>query len=221
MIRLVVFDCDGTLVDSQHLIVEAMTGAFRRHEIPPPPADAIRHVVGLSLGEAVSVLAPGLAFDECLRIAETYKLSFGALRRERPDLIEPMFHGARETLIDLARRGCLLAIATGKSRRGVATVLGHHGLDRLFVSVQTADDHPSKPHPAMLERAMDETGSRAGETILVGDTTYDVAMAVAAGVRPIGVAWGYHPVEALRHAGAKVILDRFDQVLDLVGQEGA
>jgi phosphoglycolate phosphatase len=219
MIRLVVFDCDGTLVDSQHLIVETMTGAFRSHGLPPPPADAIRHVVGLSLGEAVAALAPGLPFDECLEVAETYRQSFRALRRERPDLIEPMFEGARATLIELDRRGHLLGMATGKSRRGVAAVLGHHGLDGLFASVQTADDHPSKPHPAMLEQAMAETGSRPDETILVGDTTYDVAMAVAAGVRPVGVAWGYHPEDALRHAGAKDLLGRFDEVLDLVAKE--
>jgi phosphoglycolate phosphatase len=219
MIRLVVFDCDGTLVDSQHLIVEAMTGAFRHHDLPPPPADAVRHVVGLSLGEAVAALAPGLMFDACLQVAETYKQSFRALRRERPDLVEPTFDGVRETLLELDRRGHLLGIATGKSRRGVAAVLGHHGLDRLFASVQTADDHPSKPHPAMLEQAMAEAGSRPDETILVGDTTYDVGMAVAAGVRPVGVAWGYHPADALQHAGAEEILGRFDEVLDLVARE--
>ena len=216
--RLIVFDCDGTLVDSQHLIVEAMSRAFLGHGLTPPPADAVRQVVGLSLAEAVAGLAPALSFDRCAAIAESYKEAFRALRRDRPDLIEPMFDGARGVLVELDRRGHLLAIATGKSRRGLAAVLAHHEIDRLFVSLQTADHHPSKPHPAMLDQAMAETGSRPDETIFVGDTTFDVAMALAAGVRPIGVAWGYHPVLALRHAGAEHILERFEEVLELVNE---
>lgn len=218
---LIVFDCDGTLVDSQHLIVAAMARAFRRHDLPVPPPDAVRYVVGLSLAQAVAALAPELARDECTLVAESYKETFAALRRERPGLIEPTFEGVPETLAELDRRGHLLGIATGKSRRGLAAVLGHHGLDHLFVSVQTADDHPSKPHPAMLDQAMAETDRLPSETMLIGDTTYDMAMAAAAGVRAVGVAWGYHPVDALRHAGAGVILDRFDAILDLVGERAS
>lgn len=215
MIRLVVFDCDGTLVDSQHLIVEAMSAAFQSHGLPAPPADAVRHVVGLSLVEAVAGIAPAAAPTECAAIATTYREAFQALR-QRPELTEPLYDGARETLAGLDARGHLLGLATGKSRRGVEAVLAHHGLRDLFVSIQTADLHPSKPHPAMLERAMVETGSRADETVLVGDTVYDMEMARAAGVRPIGVAWGYHPVEALEHAGATAVIERFDRLLPLV-----
>ena len=215
MSRLVVFDCDGTLVDSQHLIIEAMGVAFGEHgrEIPPP--DAIRHVVGLSLVEAVADLATEATIVECHAIALAYKDAFHELR-QRPEMIEPMFDGATQALVELDQRGYLLGMATGKSRRGADAVLAHHGLVELFVSVQTGDRHPSKPHPGMLEQVMSETGSRAAETILIGDTTFDMAMARAAGVRPIAVAWGYHPIDALRHAGAADVVHDFDQLLKMI-----
>ena len=215
MSRLVVFDCDGTLVDSQHLIVAAMAAAFRAHDLPPAPPDAVRHVVGLSLAEAVAGLLPDADLAECIAIAETYKQAFHELRR-RGELIEPLFDGAREVLHELDRRGHLLGVATGKSVRGVTAVLEHHGLAPLFASVQTADHHPSKPHPGMLEQVMRETGSWPEETILVGDTTYDMGMARAARARAVGVAWGYHPADALRHAGADVVLDTFTELVELV-----
>ena len=138
----------------------------------------------------------------------------------RRDLLfhEPLFEGVRETLHELARRGHLLAIATGKSDRGIASVLQHHELERLFVSLQTGDRHPSKPHPSMLEAAMRETGSMPDETAMVGDTSYDMQMARSAGVRPIGVAWGYHDVAALELAGAEIVIDRFAQLLELTAR---
>lgn len=215
MIRLIVFDCDGTLVDSQHLIVAAMEAAFHAHGMPPAPADAVRHVVGLSLAEAVAGLLPEASLPECIAIAETYKRAFDELRRSA-HLIEPLFAGAREVLHELDRRGHFLGVATGKSVRGVTAVLEHHGLAHLFVSVQTADHHPSKPHPGMLEQIMRDTGSRPEETVLVGDTTYDVAMARAARARVLGVAWGYHPADALRHAGADHVLETFPELLDVI-----
>lgn len=215
MTRLVVFDCDGTLVDSQHLIIEAMANAFGEHGLDVPPPDAIRHVVGLSLVEAVADLATYATIAECEAIAHSYRNAFHELRR-RPELIEPMFDGAKQALVELGRRAHLLGMATGKSKRGADAVLAHHGLTELFVSVQTGDRHPSKPHPGMLEQVMDETGSRPDETVLIGDTTFDMAMARAARVRPIGVAWGYHPIGALRHAGAAEVVHDFDQLLRML-----
>ena len=215
MTRLIVFDCDGTLVDSQHLIVDTMGTAFEEHGYPAPEAEAVRHVVGLSLHLAIAKLAPGLAEAECERLVEGYKRTFQAKRRQ-PDFHEPLFEGVRETLHALEQRGCLLAIATGKSDRGVASVLAQHTLANLFVSLQTADRHPSKPHPSMLEAAMSETGSAPHETVMVGDTSYDMEMARAAGVRAVGVEWGYHPVALLEQSGADLVIDRFDQLLGLV-----
>ncbi|MGH6912916.1 MAG: HAD-IA family hydrolase [Geminicoccales bacterium] len=211
------FDCDGTLVDSQHLIIDAMKVTFETHGLPPAPADAVRHIVGLSLGEAIAALAPGVAPADLALLVDRFKQTFQAMRRQ-PLFHEPLFEGARETLQALDRRGHVLGIATGKSDRGLASVLEHHALAGLFVSLQTADRHPSKPHPGMLEAAMRETGSEPHETWMVGDTSYDMLMAGAAGVRAIGVGWGYHPIATLEQAGADIIVDRFDRLLALVAE---
>jgi phosphoglycolate phosphatase len=214
MTRLIVFDCDGTLVDSQHLIIDAMRTTFTAHGLPPPADDAVRHIVGLSLAEAIAALLPGLGQADLAALVDGFRQAFQAMRRQAL-LHEPLFPGARATLQALERRGHLLAVATGKSDRGIATVLQHHALDHLFVNLQTADRHPSKPHPAMLEAALRETGSAPHETIMVGDTSYDMQMARAAGVRAIGVGWGYHAVAALELAGAETIVERFEQLLEL------
>lgn len=214
MARLIVLDCDGTLVDSQHVIVDAMSATFVGQGLMAPSAEAIRHVVGLSLAEAIARLVPGIGQDACALLVDGYKQSFQALRLEAA-FHEPLFEGVSETLRELARQGHLLAVATGKSDRGLVSVLATHGLADLFASLQTADRHPSKPHPAMIEAAMDETGATADETIMVGDTSYDIEMARAARVHAVGVSWGYHPVAMLEAAGAHTVIDRFEQLLAL------
>jgi phosphoglycolate phosphatase len=212
--RLIVLDCDGTLVDSQHVIVDAMSATFVGQGLAPPSAEAIRHVVGLSLAEAIARLVPGIRQDACALLVDGYKQSFQALRLEAA-FHEPLFEGVSETLRALAGQGHLLAVATGKSDRGLASVLATHGLADLFASLQTADRHPSKPHPGMIEAAMRETGATADETIMVGDTSYDIEMARAARVHAVGVSWGYHPVAMLEAAGADAVIDRFEQLLAL------
>jgi phosphoglycolate phosphatase len=144
----------------------------------------------------------------------TYRATWRLLRTR--GVLEPLFPRTREVLGMLDRNGHLLGVATGKSHSGLLEVLEHHRLTALFVSFQTADRHPSKPHPGMLEEAMRETGSAPAETLMVGDTSFDMEMARAAGARPIGVAWGYHPPEMLEAAGAELILEDFDQLLDCV-----
>jgi phosphoglycolate phosphatase len=213
--RLVVFDCDGTLVDSQHVIVAAMGEGFGRNGLAPPPAEAVRRVVGLSLLEAVARLHPDGDETRWQALADGYRAAWQTIRAAE-GVSEPLFEGARDVLDELDRRGHLLAVATGKSRPGLDMVLAHHDLTPLFVSLQTADRHPGKPHPGMLEGAMRETGSTPEETVMVGDTTFDVEMALAAGALPIGVAWGYHPRAALERAGAATILERFDDLLSLL-----
>lgn len=201
--KLVIFDCDGTLVDSQHAIVAAMTDAFLSEGIPPPVRDRIVGVVGLSLEFAIArLLNDEVDLAQVDRLAAAYKASF-AERRRRPDHAEPLYDGVRETLERLAARDDVaLGIATGKSRRGVDALLEREALGGLFSTIQTADTHPSKPHPSMIFAAMSDTLATPEATAMIGDTTYDIEMALGAGASAIGVAWGYHPEEALRQAGA-------------------
>ena len=213
--RLIVFDCDGTLVDSQATIVACMQAAFASEGLAAPASEAIRRIVGLSLVEAALALLaepdPALA----LRVAESYRAAFVA-HRARPGFDEPLFPGTRELLDALLARELLLGVATGKAMRGLRLVLERHGLERCFVTLQTADLHPSKPHPAMIHAAMEETGARPFETMVVGDTSFDVLMAIAAGAVPVGVGWGNHPPEELRAAGAIRVLDRFADLHELL-----
>lgn len=219
MASLILFDCDGTLVDSQHVIIETMNRAFRaKNQAPPKPAQ-VRSIVGLSLEVAMGVLAPELDASDHQHLTDLYKEHFATLRLAE-DFNEPLFEGVVETLDKVKASGTLLGVATGKSLRGLRMVLEHHGIRDRFVTLQTADFHPSKPHPSMVETALKETGASPASTLLVGDTTFDMEMAVAAGVRPIGVSWGYHPVSTLKEAGAEIVLDRFEQVLDVLGDTG-
>ena len=181
MTRLIVFDCDGTLVDSQQLIVEAARQTLLAHGIEPLEASAVRAVIGLSLELALAQLVPDADERMLISLAATYRTTWRLLRTQ--GVLEPLFPRTREVLAALDRDGHLLAVATGKSRPGLLQVLDHHGLTALFVSFQTADRHPSKPHPSMLQEAMRETGSNSSETLMVGDTSFDMAMARAAGAR--------------------------------------
>ena len=210
-IRLAVFDCDGTLVDSQHSIVACMTAAFAAAGLAVPAAEAVRRVVGLPLAASVARLEPQLAESECARVAELYKQAFTDMRATAP-LDEPLFPGVRELLDALEAEGVLLGVATGKGRRGLRITLEHHGLLGRFVTLQTADDAPGKPHPEMLRRAMAETGADPAATAMIGDTTFDILMALNAGTAAIGVGWGYHPPAELRAAGAHEVVDAAHEV---------
>ena len=205
--RLVVFDVDGTLVDSQNHITHAMGFAFDQVGLTPLPKSQVLSIVGLSLPVAVAQLAPDVDADTQARIVAGYKESF---MRARLDSAAPLYPGAMECLDLLADRDdLLLAVATGKSRRGLDAMIAAHGLQGRFLSLQTADGHPSKPHPSMLHAALVETGTEAGRAVMVGDTSFDMEMARAAGLAGFGVSWGYHPAHALQDAGAIRILDDF------------
>ena len=212
-VRLAVFDCDGTLVDSAATIVTAMARAFEGSGLDWPGAAATRRIIGRSLAEAVGDLVPAAPPALRAQIAARYKATFQDLRAEgHPE--GPLFPGALEALAAIEARGWLLGIATGKSDRGLDLVLRHHGLHARFMTLQTADRHPSKPHPSMLHEAARTAG--ADRVAMIGDTAFDMGMAVAAGADPIGVAWGYHAVDELRAAGARVVAQAYAELPDLL-----
>ena len=191
------------------------SGIRRRRSLPPPDRHAVRRIVGLSLPQAVRALAPSASAPQRDTAVEAYKSAFRATR-ESGALEEPLFEGIAELIAELADSGWSLAVATGKSDRGLAACLAGHGIERRFVSLQTADRHPSKPHPAMLEAALAEAGAAPHEAVMIGDTSFDMAMARAAGVRAIGVAWGYHTDAELREAGAEAVATDTAELKDLL-----
>lgn len=210
-LRLVVFDVDGTLIDSQDSIHGAMASAFAALDAPLPPRHEVLAVVGLSLDHAMARLLPGTGPERIAEAVARYREAFLESRtRNGAEAGSPLYPGAREALDALhARDEVLLGVATGKARRGLDHATRAHGLDRFFVTRQTADRHPSKPHPAMLMAALAETGAEAGQAVMVGDTTYDIEMGRAAGFRTIAVGWGYHGPDALREAGADRLIEDF------------
>lgn len=211
---LIIFDCDGTLVDSQHMIVAAMNRAFDIAGLEAPAPQRVRGVIGLSLEGAIARLLEEPLRHRAAEISEVYKAAFRELRGRR-EIEEPLYPGVRETIVALAADpGTVLGIATGKSRRGVDAVLEREGLARHFLSIQTADEHPSKPDPSMILKAMSETGRETHETMMIGDTSFDMEMARNATVMGVGVAWGYHPGDALVEAGAHTVLHDSSEMLE-------
>ena len=208
--NLIIFDCDGTIVDSQSGIVLSMEHAFKTLKLVAPTRAATLAVVGLSLPEAFSVLAPEQDYETRFELAERYKSAFRDMDQD-PSEHEVLFPGARDIISGLAKRDdMVLGIATGKSQRGVDRLLAREGWQKHFTTIQTADDHPSKPHPSMIQRAMTETGVDKACTVMIGDTTYDIDMARAAGSHAIGVTWGYHSRDELDEAGAHIIIDTYE-----------
>lgn len=203
-LRLALFDCDGTLVDGQAGVIHAMEAAFSGAGLPLPQRHLIRRAVGLSLPQAIRLLAPELPEELRKELDRAYRDAFRAAR-ESGALVEPLYDGIAELVTTLSDAGWLLGVATGKSRRGLDHCLAMHGLTTHFCTLQTADNHPSKPHPSMVETALAESGADRDATVMIGDTQYDMVMAVNAGVRAIGVDWGYHTAEELRDAGADAI----------------
>lgn len=216
--KLVLFDCDGTLVDSQHHIVSAMHRAFAANGLTLPEADSVRRTVGLPLEVAIERLLLPLGSLALAPVVEAYKVAAVAQRLE-PDHEEPLFPGLVPALDRLEAAGFLFGVATGKARRGLNFTLSTHNLTDRFVTLQTCDVVAAgKPAPDMVLQAMAETGAVPASTIVVGDTTYDIEMARNAGVPAIGVAWGYHDEQILLRAGASSIISSFDELPNVVVQ---
>jgi phosphoglycolate phosphatase len=213
--RLAIFDCDGTLVDSGATIYAALSATLEQNGLELPPPSVSRRVIGLSLIEAFAALLPELPPERHLELAEDYKRAFWRLRAAGK-VEEPLFDGVLELLDQLEADGWLLAVATGKSDRGLTHCLEQHGLHARFVSLQTADRHPSKPHPSMVDQAIADAGAAPETSIVVGDTSFDMAMARAAGATAIGAGWGYHDRQELIDAGAVGVAERPLDVLALI-----
>jgi phosphoglycolate phosphatase len=205
--RLIVFDCDGTLIDSQHNIIAAVEKVFHSIDLAPPERSLIRRQVGLPPEAAIAAMLP-------LADAALHQRVADAFRRLRPQLqaekrpLEPLYPGISALIDQLQHPELFLGIATGKGRPGLDIVLEQHAMGGYFHTLQTGDRCRGKPDPEMLERALDETGLTADAAVMVGDTSFDMAMAQAAGVKAIGVSWGYHTAADLWEAGAHAVIDQ-------------
>lgn len=212
-LRLILFDVDGTLADSQGAITSAMAAAFAGAGLPSPSRAEILSIVGLSLPLAMAELAGEQPADVQAVLVEGYKSAYKSARLAAGAGHSPLYPGAAEVLAELnAVPEYLLGVATGKSQRGLDALIEAHEL-RYFVTRQCADHHPSKPHPSMVLRAMAETGVRPEDTVMIGDTSFDIDMGRAAGVRTIAVDWGFHPAERL---GADHIIKSFGELAPLL-----
>jgi phosphoglycolate phosphatase len=218
MNRLAIFDCDGTLVDSGATIYAALAESLSANRVTVPSPEKSRRVIGLSLTEAMAALLPDASAEMHAKLSEDYKLAFQRMRA-LGKVEEPLFDGVLELLDALEHEGWLLAVATGKSDRGLRICLEKHNIHAKFISLQTADRHPSKPHPSMVEQAIVEAGSAPQTTVVIGDTSFDMAMARAARATGIGAAWGYHDPGELIAAGAVAVADWPQDVLSLVREQ--
>lgn len=213
--KLVLFDCDGTLVNSGGVIHRCMAETFASAGLRVPELSETQEIIGLTLNLAISQISGIPMGAEIENLTEQYKQQFRKIRLEH-DFDEPLYDGIAELIDALAAQDdILLGMVTGKSRRGVISVMERHGFDRNFLVSRCADDCPSKPHPAMVLECCHETGCDVSQTFVIGDTTYDMMMAGSAGATAIGVNWGYHKPDRLSEAGAATILHR---PLDLLGQ---
>ena len=205
--RLILFDCDGTIVDSQQAIITGMTRAMVQVGLEPVADTDILKTIGLSLEAAVELYLPDSSVQQRTDLIEAYK-SIATEIAAQEDRGEAVFPGIGELIHDLAaEQDTLLGIVTMKSRRGVRRVCKTHGFENVFHVLKSADDGPGKPNPQLILDAMDELGVTPGQTVMIGDTVYDMAMAKNAGVLPIGVSWGYNPVSDLRAYGAEHIAE--------------
>ena len=214
--RLVIFDLDGTLIDSEALIVGAVADAFRAMNEPVPSDAAIRSISGITSRDAMAILAPSAGPQRVEELTESYRNTY----RGRAGMAsEPLFGGALAALDRLqAQPETILAVATGKGYRGAVTLLERHGIIARFDSIQTPDHNRGKPDPQMLATAMAKAGVGREATVMIGDTVHDMRMAKAGGVKAIGVAWGYHEVRELRAAGADVVIDSFAELDGAIDQ---
>lgn len=216
-LQLAIFDCDGTLVDSQHSIISAMDQTCKTYKIDKISRDSIKRIVGLPLEIAMVQLFNNHTSIDHNEMAETFRQHFRHMRLQ-DDVEEPLFPGTVEALDRIEQGGWLLGVATGKAMHGLIPTLETHGLEKRFVTLQTADRAMGKPHPEMVHKALAETGVDAHNAVVIGDTTFDIHMACNAKVKSIGVAWGYHDAKELMNAGAARIVQDYSELPQAIKQ---
>lgn len=214
--KLVLFDCDGTIVDSAAVIHACMERTFEDFSQVRPELDLTKSIIGLTLDIAIAQMLNRPVDAEIAAMTARYKEHF-MLHRQNGGALEPAYDGLLPLIASLAARDdVILGVVTGKSRRGLDAILAHHDLTKSFFTTRTADDCPSKPHPAMVLECCAEAGIDPKQTTVIGDAVYDMQMAVSAGARSVGVSWGYGPVEALRAAGAAHVVDYAGEIATLI-----
>lgn len=204
---LIVFDWDGTLVDSTHAIVESVLSAAEDAELPLPTEAAARGIIGLELHAAIATLFDDISEEQVRFVAERYRYHF--LVR---DHAIPMFEGVAEAIEELTNEGFMLSVATGKTRRGLDRAMTTTELHPHFLTSRCADECFSKPHPQMLHEIMDELGTTPERTLMIGDTSYDLQMARNAGVSSLAVSYGAQPLESLLEHTPLAHFDRFTKL---------
>ncbi|MEM7766202.1 MAG: HAD-IA family hydrolase [Pseudomonadota bacterium] len=210
MLKLAIWDMDGTIVDSREVITTAMARAFEACGLAPPAYAQTRTIVGLALDEACRRLAPaGTSQQTLAQLVEAYRAAFIA-RRTEPGFIEPLYEGAQHALARLAGDGWLVAMATGKSRRGIEAIFDMHPLSDYFDTIHCADDGPGKPHPAMIDAALARVGAEPHQAVMIGDAVFDMQMGRAANVHCLGVSWGFGEADELESAGAHAVHHSFE-----------
>lgn len=215
--KLALFNVDGTLMDSQAMILASLTAAFSGEGLPLPSRGEMLGIVGLSLVKAMAVLRPDDEAERHERLAQSYKQAFWAYRTDK-SFPEVPFEGALDLLRRLqAREDVLIGIATGKSQRGVRHIIDQFGLEGVFTTIQTSDDAPSKPHPGMILQAMAETGAEPQDTVMIGDAVFDIDMAHAAGVKAVAVSWGFQPSDVLARARPHTMVNNFNELEKTLG----
>lgn len=214
---LVIWDMDGTLINSYAVITESMIEAFQKCELTPPNPKDVAQIVGLSLPFGIAQLAPGKSSEILANLEQAYRDAFFR-RRTQPDFEEPLFDGMLDLVQSIDEMGVHQAIATGKSRRGLDTVIAHHGFDRWISFSICADDGPSKPNPFMIERCLEFFGEEKRRAIMIGDTGHDLLMAKNAGIDSVAVTWGFHEREFLRACDPAFMVDDTRQLTAIVSK---
>jgi phosphoglycolate phosphatase len=211
-IKVIVFDVDGTIMDSIGRIVECMQAAACACGVAEPSVQEVRNIIGITLHHAVEVLFPEQSPEKIDQITDEYCRLYNLWEIERPT---SLFPGAMKTLQTLKQRGYRLAIATGKSQRGLARLYGDQELCSLFSASVTGDQVKSKPHPMMLQKLMNQLEIKPSEAVMVGDSVLDLQMAGNCDVRSIGITWGVHSREQLQQETPVAVIDDLSQLLEI------